>query len=60
MKDEKGEPNGILRNAAQLLKGAHRAETFTEQEKLTALQQMLPEICRGRTDERGGSGRWPI
>jgi predicted amidohydrolase YtcJ len=41
VKDEKGEPNGILRNAAQLLKGAHRAETFTEQEKLTALQQML-------------------
>ena len=23
------------------MKGAHRAETFTEQEKLTALQQML-------------------
>lgn len=41
VKDEKGEPNGILRNANRLLKGAHRAETFTEEEKLTALEQML-------------------
>ena len=36
VKDKNGEPNGILRNAAQLLKGAQRAETFTEQDKLAA------------------------
>ena len=32
VKDKNGEPNGILRNAAQLLKGAQRSENFTEQE----------------------------
>jgi predicted amidohydrolase YtcJ len=41
VKDKNGEPNGILRNAAQLLKGAQRAETFTQQDKLAALEQML-------------------
>lgn len=41
VKDGQGEPNGILRNAAQLLRGAQRAETFTEQEKLAALERML-------------------
>jgi predicted amidohydrolase YtcJ len=41
VKDEKGEPNGILRNAASLLKGAQRAETFTDQEKSDALKKML-------------------
>jgi predicted amidohydrolase YtcJ len=41
VKGEDGEPNGILRNAAQLLKGAHRAEPFTEAEKLRALETML-------------------
>lgn len=41
VKDAKGEPNGILRNASQLLKGAHRAETFSEDEQLRALEQML-------------------
>ena len=41
VKDANGEPNGILRNAAQLLKGAQRSETFSEEEKLTALEQML-------------------
>jgi predicted amidohydrolase YtcJ len=41
VKDAAGEPNGILRNAAQLLKGAQRAETFTEAEKLQALEKML-------------------
>ena len=34
VKDANGEPNGILRNAAQLLKGAQRSETFSEEEKL--------------------------
>lgn len=41
VKGEDGEPNGILRNAAQLLKGAQRAEPFTEAEKLRALETML-------------------
>jgi predicted amidohydrolase YtcJ len=41
VKGPDGEPNGILRNAAQLLKGAQRAETFTEEEKLQALEAML-------------------
>ena len=41
VKDDKGEPNGILRNGAHLLKGAHRAEAFTETEKLQALEGML-------------------
>ncbi len=41
VKGDDGEPNGILRNAAQLLKGAQRAESFTEDEKLRALEQML-------------------
>ncbi len=41
VKDEKGEPNGILRNASSLLKGVQRAETFTEKEKTAALKKML-------------------
>jgi predicted amidohydrolase YtcJ len=41
VKDEKGEPNGILRNGAQLLKGAQRAENFTGVEKAQALERML-------------------
>jgi len=41
VKDEHGEPNGILRNAASLLKGAQRARPFTTEEKLRALDQML-------------------
>jgi predicted amidohydrolase YtcJ len=41
VKDASGEPNGILRNASQLLKGAQRAESFTKEEKLQALEQML-------------------
>ncbi len=41
VKGSDGEPNGILRNAAQLLKGAQRAEPFTEEEQLQALQKML-------------------
>jgi hypothetical protein len=41
VKGPDGEPNGILRNAAQLLKGAQRAERFTEDEQLRALEQML-------------------
>lgn len=41
VKGADGEPNGILRNAAQLLKGAQKAEPFTEDEKLRALEGML-------------------
>lgn len=41
VKGPDGEPNGILRNAAQLLKGAQRAEPFTETEKLDAMEAML-------------------
>ncbi|MBL0156028.1 MAG: amidohydrolase [Bryobacterales bacterium] len=41
VKGADGEPNGILRNASQLLKGAHQAEVFTEEEKLKAMEQML-------------------
>jgi predicted amidohydrolase YtcJ len=39
--DERGEPNGILRNATSLLKNTEPAETFTREEKLTALEAML-------------------
>ena len=41
VKDEHGEPNGILRNAQGLLKGLGRTSTFTEDEKLQALEAML-------------------
>lgn len=41
VKGPDGQPNGILRNVAQLLKGAQRAEPFTEEEKLQALEGML-------------------
>ena len=41
VKDENGEPNGILKNARGLLKGLDAAENFTAEEKLNALEQML-------------------
>ena len=41
VKGPNGEPNGILRNAAQLLKGAQKSDPFTEEEKLNAMEQML-------------------
>ncbi|MCX6597359.1 MAG: amidohydrolase [Acidobacteria bacterium] len=41
VKGPDGEPNGILRNAAQLLKGAQKSDPFTEEEKLKAMEQML-------------------
>lgn len=41
VKDENGEPNGILKNAQSLLKGLDRAEDFTAGEKLAALDRML-------------------
>lgn len=45
VKDARGEPNGILRNAAHLLKGVQRAESFTETEKLTAMARMLQKYA---------------
>ncbi len=41
VKGADGEPNGILRNASQLLKGVQRAEKFTDEEKAQALHKML-------------------
>ena len=41
VKDAKGEPNGILRHAEQLVKGVSTSESFTPQEKLDALEKML-------------------
>jgi hypothetical protein len=41
VKGPDGEPNGILRNAASLLKGIQRAERFTDDERLRALEKML-------------------
>ena len=41
VKGPDGEPNGILRNASQLLKGVERSQGFSEEEKVDALQQML-------------------
>lgn len=41
VKDAKGEPNGILRNAGSLLKGLQRAENFTDTDRYQALEQML-------------------
>ncbi|MGH9722699.1 MAG: amidohydrolase [Bryobacteraceae bacterium] len=40
VKDSSGEPNGILKNATRLLKGLGRSESFTEAEKLKALEDM--------------------
>ena len=41
VKGPDGEPNGILRNASQLLKGASRSEPFSDEDKVAALAQML-------------------
>ena len=41
VKDSKGEPNGILKNAGPLLRGFREAAGFTEAEKLKALEEML-------------------
>ncbi|MBI3665411.1 MAG: amidohydrolase [Acidobacteria bacterium] len=41
VRDAKGEPNGILKNAQLLLKGLDRSESFSEAEKLEALEKML-------------------
>jgi len=41
VKDARGEPNGILKNAQSLLKGIKPTAGFTEREKLAALEKML-------------------
>jgi len=41
VKDKRGEPNGILKNAMSLLKGVKQDAAFSEAEKLQALEQML-------------------
>jgi predicted amidohydrolase YtcJ len=41
VKDASGEPTGILKNAASLIKGLDGAEHFTRSEKLTALEEQL-------------------
>jgi predicted amidohydrolase YtcJ len=41
VKGADGEPNGILRNASQLLKGAVGSETFSDEDKVAALGKML-------------------
>ncbi|MBY0374748.1 MAG: amidohydrolase [Bryobacteraceae bacterium] len=46
VKGADGEPNGILRNCDYLLKGAAKADTFTEAERLTALEQMLARYAQ--------------
>lgn len=41
VRDAKGEPTGVLKNAMSLIKGLNRVEPFTESEKLLALEQQL-------------------
>jgi predicted amidohydrolase YtcJ len=41
VKDAQGEPNGILKNAPQLIVGLNRNQHFTEAEELDALEQQL-------------------
>jgi hypothetical protein len=41
VKDARGEPNGILKNAMSLLKDFRRQEGFTDEERLQALEQQL-------------------
>ncbi|MBN8730240.1 MAG: amidohydrolase [Acidobacteria bacterium] len=41
VKGPDGEPNGILRNAAKLLKGVPRETAYSDQEKAEALETML-------------------
>ncbi len=41
VKGSDGEPNGILRNASQLLRGVTRSGTFSDEDKVAALGKML-------------------
>lgn len=41
VKDKQGEPTGVLKNGRSLIKGLDRTESFTDVEKLDALEQQL-------------------
>lgn len=41
VKDEHGEPTGVLKNAQSLIKGLRQSENFTSTEKAAALEQQL-------------------
>lgn len=59
VRDASGNPNGILKNAERLLKRSNRSESFTEEERLAALEQMLRRyVAAGLTavGERAVSG----
>ena len=56
VKDEHGEPNGILRNCPQLLKGLKGAARFSEAEQLTALEQMLKRYLAAGLTSIGEGG----
>ena len=53
VKDERGEPNGILRNGAQLLKGAQRAES-SAMTKGASAPGHAATVCRGRFNRSRG------
>jgi predicted amidohydrolase YtcJ len=57
VKDAKGEPNGILvGRATALIKDPPRARTFTEQEQLAALEQMLNRYAAAGLTSVGDRG----
>ena len=57
VKDARGEPNGILvGRASALIKDPPRARTFTEQEQLAALEQMLRRYAAAGLTSIGDRG----
>ncbi len=57
VKDEKGEPNGILvGRAVSLIKSAPRPRAFTELEQMTALEQMLKRYAAAGLTSIGDRG----
>ncbi len=59
LRDERGEPNGILRNAQSLLKGLKPAAAFNEQEKLAALEKILRLYQQAGLTTIGDGGATP-
>ena len=51
-----GEPNGIVKNAQSLLKGLEAAASFTDSEKLVALEQMLKRYVEAGLTTIGDGG----
>ena len=51
-----GEPNGIVKNAQSLLKGLEAATSFTDSEKLVALEQMLKRYVEAGLTTIGDGG----